>query len=78
MTKPNFNARPYYDDFDANKKFTKILFRPERAVQARELTQIQTILQNQIEQGSKFFAQHGDCIVPGELSFDLNVPYIKV
>ena len=36
---------PYYDDFDESKNFQRILFRPGYAVQARELTQIQTILQ---------------------------------
>ena len=43
-----FNATPYYDDFDSSKNYLKMLFRPGRAVQARELTQLQTILQNQI------------------------------
>ncbi len=35
-----FNTAPYYDDYDENKKFYRILFNPVggRAVQARELT----------------------------------------
>ncbi len=44
----NFNVDPYYDDFDPSKNFHRILFKPGYAVQARELTQSQTILQNQI------------------------------
>ena len=40
----NFNTSPYYDDYNADDKFLKILFNPGRAVQARELTQIQSIL----------------------------------
>ena len=44
----NLNTGPYYDDFDAEKNFNRILFKPGYAVQARELTQLQTILQNQI------------------------------
>ena len=44
----NFNVDPYYDDFDENKNFHRILYRPGFAVQARELTQQQSILQNQI------------------------------
>ena len=44
----NLNTGPYYDDFDAGKNFNRILFKPGYAVQARELTQLQTILQNQI------------------------------
>jgi hypothetical protein len=42
------NKPPYFDDFDPTKNYSKILFRPGRAIQSRELTQIQTILQNQI------------------------------
>jgi len=44
----NLNTGPYYDDFDSAKNFNRILFKPGYAVQARELTQLQTILQNQI------------------------------
>lgn len=45
----NFNVSPYYDDFDPDKNYHKVLFRPSLPVQARELTQLQTILQDQIE-----------------------------
>jgi hypothetical protein len=45
----NLNQSPYFDDFNENKNFHRILFRPGYAVQARELTQLQSILQNQIE-----------------------------
>lgn len=52
----NFNVNPYYDDFSEDKKFLRILFKPGYAVQARELTQLQTILQNQIERfGNNIF-----------------------
>ena len=42
------NKPPYFDDFDPSKNYSKILFRPGRAIQSRELTQIQSILQYQI------------------------------
>jgi len=45
----NINSFPYYDDFVANKKFYEILFKPGYSVQARELTQLQTMLQHQIK-----------------------------
>ena len=45
----NLNESPYFDDFDEEKNFHRVLFRPGYAVQARELTQLQSILQNQIE-----------------------------
>jgi len=52
----NFNFNPYYDDYDENKKFLRILFKPGYAVQARELTQLQTQIQKQIERfGNSIF-----------------------
>jgi hypothetical protein len=42
-------SAPYFDDFNEDKKFHRVLFRPSYPVQARELTQLQSILQNQIE-----------------------------
>ena len=50
----NFNVDPYYDDFNESKNFHRILYRPGLAVQGRELTQMQTILQNQIDR----FGEH--------------------
>ena len=44
----NFNVDPYYDDFDETKDYHRILYRPGLAVQGRELTQMQTILQNPV------------------------------
>ena len=52
----DLNVSPYYDDYDETKNFHRILFRPSNAIQARELTQLQTILQNQVERfGSHVF-----------------------
>jgi hypothetical protein len=45
----NFNVPPYFDDYDEAKKYYRILFRPSVALQARELTQLQTIQQKQVE-----------------------------
>jgi hypothetical protein len=45
----NLNQSPFFDDFTENKNFHRVLFRPGFAVQARELTQLQSILQNQLE-----------------------------
>ena len=42
----DFNLSPYYDDYSEDKKFHRVLFRPAFSVQARELTQLQTIQQN--------------------------------
>jgi len=59
----DLNIDPYFDDFDQTKQFSRVLFRPARAVQARELTQLQTILQNQVERfGSNVYKEGTDLI----------------
>lgn len=58
----DLNIAPYFDDFDLEKQFYKILFKPAYAIQARELTQLQTILQNQIEQFGDNIYQEGSVI----------------
>ena len=74
----NYNVNPYYDDYDENKQFYRILFRPGRAVQARELTQIQTSLQKQIERFGKSIYKEGSIVVPGGQSIDRNYKFVKL
>ena len=52
----NLNVSPYFDDFNADNDYYRILFKPGYPVQARELTGLQSMLQNQIEKfGQHFF-----------------------
>ena len=74
----DFNLSPYYDDFNESKKFHRILFRPAFAVQARELTQSQTILQNQIEKLGDHFFEKGAMVIPGEIAYDLDYYAVKL
>ena len=74
----DFNLSPYFDDYAESKKFHRVLFRPAFAVQARELTQSQTILQNQIERVSDHLFEKGAMIIPGEIAFDLNYYAVKL
>src|SRR5210317_176331 len=74
----DFNVSPYYDDFTESKKFHRILFRPAFAVQARELTQSQTQLQNQIERLSDHLFDKGAMIIPGEIGYDLKYYAVKL
>jgi len=74
----NFNVDPYYDDFDPNKNFHRILFRPGRAVQGRELTQSQTILQNQISNFADHFFNQNTPIKGGNVTINTKVKYIKL
>lgn len=73
-----FQQRPYYDDYDVNKKFLQVLFRPGMPVQARELTQMQTILQDQIARLGGHFFDNGSKIIGGETSIKQRIEYIKL
>lgn len=73
-----YNITPYYDDYDENKKFYQILFKPSFAVQSRELSQLQTILRNQIEKFGNHIFKHGSVVIPGNTIADLGVPYIQL
>ncbi len=66
----NFNVSPYFDDFDVNKNFYKVLFKPGYPIQARELTTLQSILQNQVEQFGNHIFKEGSVVIPGQLSYD--------
>ena len=78
MPKVDLNKAPYYDDFDEAKNYHRILFRPSFAVQARELTQAQSILQNQVKRSADYFLQDGDYVVPGELIYDVHSRYVCI
>lgn len=74
----DLNIAPYFDDFDIEKQFYKILFKPAYAVQARELTQLQTVLQNQVEQFGDNIYQEGS-VVKGCNFTNLNgLKFVKV
>ena len=71
-----FNYDPYYDDFNEDNNFMRVLFRPGYAVQARELTQLQTILANQIEKFGNHIFKSGSPIIGGKISLDDKANYI--
>jgi len=71
-----FNFDPYYDDFNEDENFMRVLFRPGYAVQARELTQLQTILSNQIEKFGNHIFKSGSPIIGGKISLDDKANYI--
>lgn len=74
----NLNVNPYYDDFDETKNFHQILYKPGQAVQARELTQSQTILRDQVKKFGSGIYKHGSIVIPGNSVSDIGVPYIKI
>ena len=73
----NLNTTPYFDDFAANSQHHRVLFKPSVPVQARELTQLQTILQSQIEKFGDNIIKNGS-IVSG-CSFTTNkIEFVKL
>ena len=68
--KTNLNVSPYYDDFDANQNFYRVLFRPGFPVQSRELTTLQSILQNQIESFGNNIFKDGSVVIPGNITYN--------
>ena len=74
----NFNVDPYYDDFDQTKNFHRILFKPGRAVQARELTQSQTILQDQITKFADNIFKQNSPVTGGQVTTNFTCSYVKL
>ena len=74
----SLNVDPYYDDFNENKNFYRLLFRPGLAVQARELTQIQSLLQNQVDRFAEHVFKEGSVVRGCELNYDNFVPYVRI
>ena len=74
----NLNVSPYYDDFDDTKNFNRVLFRPGYAVQARELTQLQTLLQSQIGKFGDHIFKNGSVVQGCEFKIDSERAFVKI
>jgi len=55
-----------------------MLFNPARAVQARELTQLQTVLQEQIASFADHIFKDGSPVIGGQISTSKDNPYIEI
>lgn len=73
----NFNITPYNDDYSPDDAFYKILFKPN-PVQARELNNLQSILQNQIEQFGNHIFKEGSVVIPGNLNYDDDLSTVEI
>ena len=76
--KTNLNISPYYDDFDPNDQFYKVLFKPGFPVQARELSTLQSILQNQLESFGSHMFKDGSMVIPGNIAYDAQYYSMKI
>ena len=81
MAIKTYDASPYFDDFNTSKledkNYLKILFKPGVSVQVRELNQMQSILQSQIDKFGRSVYREG-AILDGSTYFTDNVNYIDV
>ena len=77
FTENILNTR-YRDDYLDSDNYYRILFNKGRALQARELTQMQTILQNQIERFGRNIFKEGASVVPGGATLDDTVEFVKL
>ena len=74
----NLNTSPYFDDFDPLKNYQRVLFKPGTPVQARELTTLQSILQNQVENFGKHFFKEGQVVIPGNTAYDSEYTCVQI
>ena len=83
----SFNVEPYWDDFESvasgntlspKEQYQRILFRPGKAVQARELTQLQTSLQHQISSAGDHMFKDGSVVVPGAVHLHNKIDYVRL
>ena len=74
----NLNVSPYFDDFDKSNNYYKVLFKPGYPVQARELTGLQSILQNQIDQFGSHMFKEGAKVIPGNTTYDPSFTGVSV
>ena len=78
----NLTTSPYFDDFvpeggDAYEYY-KVLFKPGFPIQARELNNLQSYLQYQIEKFGNHIFKEGSRVTGGELSYSNNLDYVIV
>ena len=74
----DLNVAPYYDDFDEDDNFHRVLFRPGFAIQARELTTLQSILQSQVEKHGRHMFKEGTVVIPGQVSYSNKVATVQL
>ena len=76
--KTDLNVTPYYDDFDSSNNFQQVLARPGFAVQARELTQLQSILRQNMERLGDVVLREGTVVIPGQIRTMNKFFYLKL
>lgn len=68
----------YKDDYDADKGFHKVLFNSGKSLQARELTQIQSIIESGIEKFGRNIFKEGAAVTPGGITVNNRYSFLKL
>jgi len=77
MARLDLNRAPYFDDFDPSKNYMRVLYRPGRPVQARELNVSQSMFQNQIERFAGHIFKNGSKVSNGRANLRA-VSYVRL
>ena len=72
------SANTYNDDYSDSDNYYKVLFNNGRALQQRELNQMQTIIQNDQRINSDFIYQHGTAAIGGNTKVRNQSNFIKL
>jgi hypothetical protein len=76
--KTNLNQAPYYDDYDPLKDFYREIWKPGFSVQTRELNQLQSMTQAQIERFADNIFTRGSIVTGVNFQFMTPYAYVKL
>ncbi len=68
----------YRDDFKDSDNYHRVLFNSGRALQARELTQLQTIIQKEMSRLGKHLFKEGAAVNPGGVTVNTEYEFVKL
>ena len=74
----NVFSSSYKDDFIASDNYHRVLFNSGRALQARELTQLQTIIQEEIARFGRNIFKEGASVNPGGPTITNDYEFVKL
>lgn len=78
LLQTDLSRSPYFDDYNSDKNFYRVLYRPGVPVQTRELNQMQTILQDQIDKFGRHIFKEGSIVEGCAFTFDNNYTFVKI
>lgn len=74
----DLSRSPYFDDYTPNSNHYAVLYRPGVPVQAREMNEVQSILQDQIDKFGRSIYKEGSVIEGCSFFFDNKQAYVKI